>query len=290
MKEHERQWLPAGRVLGYAEYGDPAGEPLFYFHGWPSSRYQGKLLDAAAAKNGLRVIAPDRPGFGLSDPLPGRSFASWPRDVAALADALGIERFRVQGVSGGGPYALATAWGLPERVLAAAIVCGAPPLAHPGDRAGLHWIYRTLIDLRRLRHTAAGPLIRLSRWMLARGRERFPLNCLLHGIPARDRAALADPGCWESVVRSYLEAVRGGPAELLAEGELYLAPWDFAPEEIRIPIAFWHGLDDRNLPCAAARNLAARVPGAEAHWVAGEGHYSLPLHFQHEVLDWLRRH
>jgi pimeloyl-ACP methyl ester carboxylesterase len=289
VKEDEQLRLPDGRALGYAEYGDPAGAPLFYFHGWPSSRYQGKLLDEAAAARGLRVIAPDRPGVGLSDPMPGRGFASWPRDVAALADALGIDRFRVNGVSGGGPYALATAAALPQRVLAAAVVCGAPPLGTPGDRAGLHWAYRSLAALHGLRRAAAPPLIVASRWMIGRGRERVPMRWLLHGVPPCDRAAIADAGCWESVTRSYLEAVRRGAGELVAEGELYLAPWDFTPEEIRVPVAFWHGLDDRNLPCAAARKLAARVPGAEVHWEPGEGHYSLPLRYRAPVLDWLRQ-
>ena len=127
MKEDEQVRLPDGRRLGFGDYGDPAGDPVLFFHGWPSSRYQGKLLHDLAAQRGLRVIAPDRPGVGLSDPLPGRGFASWPGDVAGLADALGIGRFKIYGISGGGPYTLATSAALPERVIAAAVDCGAPP-------------------------------------------------------------------------------------------------------------------------------------------------------------------
>src|SRR5688572_6695284 len=128
MKEDQQVSLPDGRKLGYGDYGDPQGEPVFFFHGWPSSRFHGKLLHEGARERGLRVIAPDRPGIGLSDPLPGRGFGTWPGDVAGLADALGFGTFRLFGISGGCPYTLATAAALPERVRAAAVLCGAPPL------------------------------------------------------------------------------------------------------------------------------------------------------------------
>ncbi|MCW1922238.1 alpha/beta hydrolase [Luteolibacter arcticus] len=288
MKEDEQMRLPDGRALGYADYGDPAGEPVFFFHGWPSSRYQGKLLHELAAERGLRLIAPDRPGVGLSDPLPGRGFASWPGDVAGLADALGIGRFKLYGISGGGPYTLATAAALPDRVIAAAVLCGAPPFGGAEDRAGMHWAYRGMARLRKLRNVAMPVVVSTSRWMIARGAERAPMTWMLRSIPPSDREAILDAGCWESVTRSYLEGVRKGPAHTLADGELYLEPWDFSPEDIRVPVAFWHGLADKNLPCEVAKRLAARVPGAEGHWEEGEGHYSLPLRYRAQVLDWLR--
>lgn len=288
MKEDETAKLPDGRRIGYAEYGDPRGAPLFFFHGWPSSRYQGKLLHDFAGERGLRVIAPDRPGIGLSDPLPGRGFSAWPGDVAGLADVLGCDRFAVLGISGGGPYTLATAAALPDRVLGAAVVCGAPPFADATDRTHMHWAYRTLAGLKRLRRAATPAVIGASRWMIARGADHAPMSWMLRTIPPSDRSAIADAGCWESVTRSYLEAVRSGSGPVLEDGELYLGPWDFSPEEIRVPVAFWHGREDRNLPCEVARRLASRVPGAAGHWEEGEGHYSLPLRYRGPVLDWLR--
>lgn len=288
MKEDEQVRLPDGRMLGYADYGDPGGAPVIYSHGWPSSRYQAKLLHDLAADRGLRIVAADRPGVGLSDPMPGRGFASWPQDVAHLADTLGIGRFRLLGTSGGGPYALATAAALPERVIAAAVLCGAPPFGDPADRADLHWTYRTLIGLKRLRRAVTPAVIAASRGMIGRGIDRAPMTWLLRSIPPSDREAIADAGCWESVTRSYLEAVRRGAANVLVEGELYLEPWGFSPEDIRVPVAFWHGLADKNLPCEVAKKLAARIPGAEGHWEKEQGHYSLPLRYRAEVLDWLR--
>ena len=107
--------LPDGRRLAYAEFGTPDGRPVLYFHGAPSSRLEPLLVgDDAWRANGLRVIAPDRPGVGLSDFLPKRGFSQWPNDVVALADALGLERFGVIGMSGGGGYVAACAAKIPR--------------------------------------------------------------------------------------------------------------------------------------------------------------------------------
>ena len=120
--------LADGRRLGYAEYGDPEGKPLFYCHGFPASRLEAALLDPSARKAGVRVVAADRPGCGLSDFQPDRRIGDWPGDVVELAGALGIDRFAVVGVSGGGPYALACARKIPQRLTAAAVVCGLGPV------------------------------------------------------------------------------------------------------------------------------------------------------------------
>lgn len=288
MKEDEQVRLPDGRSLGYAEYGAPGGDAVLFFHGWPSSRYQGKIMHDFASERNLRLIAPDRPGIGLSDPLPGRRFGTWPQDVAGLADALGIDRFRLFGISGGGPYTLATAAALPQRVIAAAVVCGAPPFGSAEDQANMHWAYRTLAGLKRLRRAATPAVIGASRWMIGRGAERAPMSWMMRSVPPSDREAISDLGCWESVTRSYLEAIRTGAPNVLTDGELYLEPWDFSPEDIRVPVAFWHGTADKNLPCEVARKLAARVPGSTGHWIDGEGHYSLPLRYRTQVLDWLK--
>ncbi len=287
MKEDQQVSLPDGRKIGYGDYGDPQGEPVFFFHGWPSSRFHGKILHEAGIARRLRIIAPDRPGIGLSDPLPGRGFGAWPADVAGLADALGIGTFRLFGISGGCPYILATAAALPERVRAAAVLCGAPPLGSAEDKAHMHWAYRFAAGLKRLRRAVMPAFLGVSAWMVRRGSHRAPMSWVMRSIPDSDRSAIAEHGTWEEETRSYLEAIRSGAPAVLADGELYLEPWDFAPEEIRVPVAFWHGTADNNLPCEAAKRLAARVPGAEGHWIEGEGHYSLPLRYRHQVLDWL---
>jgi pimeloyl-ACP methyl ester carboxylesterase len=112
----DRIELRDGRQLGYAEWGDSAGGPLLFFHGWPGSRLEGRLGDEAAKTCRVRLIALDRPGMGLSDFQSRRALVDWPDDVVQLADALGLERFAVLGISGGGPYAAACAWKLSDRL------------------------------------------------------------------------------------------------------------------------------------------------------------------------------
>src|SRR5512140_1859845 len=97
--------LPDGRKMTYAEYGDPDGKPIFYFHGNPGSRLDPKMVEPELLRKfHARFIAPDRPGMGGSDFLPGRKMSDWPADVTALADGLHLDRFAILGISGGGPY------------------------------------------------------------------------------------------------------------------------------------------------------------------------------------------
>jgi pimeloyl-ACP methyl ester carboxylesterase len=128
--------LRDGRLLRYAEYGDPDGTPLFYFHGSPGSRFEGWFVDEAARRRGIRVIAFDRPGFG-SDFKPGRTIGDWPDDVVQAADAFGFDRFAILGLSFGGPHALACALRIPERLTSVAIVSSVGPFQAPGATDGM---------------------------------------------------------------------------------------------------------------------------------------------------------
>jgi pimeloyl-ACP methyl ester carboxylesterase len=287
MNEDETVQTAGGQTISYAEYGDPKGKPIVFFHGWPSSRYQAAYLDPVASERGLRILAPDRPGIGESTPQPGRHFEDWPKDVAAFADALGIDRFPIFGISGGGPYALATCAKLGDRVTRAAVVCGAPPLGAKEDRVHMHWAYKALASSQRLRRTLLPALVPLSRWMISRGARRAPMSWMLKSVPGRDREALFSQGGWDMVTRSYLEAIKNGTQSILSDGELYLDEWHFDVEQIKVPVRFWHGKADANLPCQIAQRLADRIPSAEGHWVEGEGHYSLAIYHSEEMLDWL---
>src|SRR5262252_5487282 len=119
--------LRDGRTLAYLEVGSATGAPVFHFHGHGSSRLEALALADAAERAQLRLIALDRPGIGYSDPKPGDRLLDWPSDVAEAADQLGIVRFAVQGMSAGGPYALACAHALPDRVSACSLVSAVPP-------------------------------------------------------------------------------------------------------------------------------------------------------------------
>src|SRR5512136_816792 len=125
--------LRDGRRLGYVEFGDPAGKPIFHFHGYPGSRLEGRIIHAAAVKCGARFIAVDRPGMGLSDFKPKRTILDWPDDVVELADFLQIDQFAVEGASGGGPYSLACARKIPDRLTHVGVLSGVDPQWDPGE-------------------------------------------------------------------------------------------------------------------------------------------------------------
>jgi pimeloyl-ACP methyl ester carboxylesterase len=143
--------LKDGRKLGYAEYGDPQGKPVLHFHGTPSSRFECSrpAVDEIATRLGARIILPERPGFGLSDFEPNRTTLDWPDEVTELADGLNLDRFAVLGVSGGGPYAAACAYKIPQWLSAAGIVSGLGPLDAPGATEGMAKSDRQTYDLAR---------------------------------------------------------------------------------------------------------------------------------------------
>ncbi|MET0795800.1 MAG: alpha/beta fold hydrolase [Rhodococcus sp. (in: high G+C Gram-positive bacteria)] len=120
----------SGRRIAFCEYGDPTGHPVVVAHGSPGSRYEGLSLHNAAATAGIRLIVPDRPGFGRTDPYTDKGFHSWDDDYVTLIDHLEVDSATLMGFSGGGGYALAVAAAVPERVsklvLACAMIPGAP--------------------------------------------------------------------------------------------------------------------------------------------------------------------
>jgi pimeloyl-ACP methyl ester carboxylesterase len=134
--------LRDGRRLAYSELGDPTGIPIIHHHGMPGSRLEHQAEPDFYRSMGVRVITPDRPGYGLSDPNPGRLLLDWPSDVAELADSLGIARFGVLGLSGGGIYALACGAAIPHR-LTDVVVTGCPgPMQQPGALAEMRFLTR----------------------------------------------------------------------------------------------------------------------------------------------------
>jgi pimeloyl-ACP methyl ester carboxylesterase len=276
--------LTNGAGLGYREYGDPAGQPLIYFHGWPSSSAQGALLHDIALRRRLRVLSVDRPGLGASSPIPDRNFLHVPPLVEELAEALELGKFRVLGVSGGGPYALACAWALPHRVRRAVVCCGAPPLDSEEARRRFFVVYRALLSAQerspRLLRAILVPVV-----MAARIRPPWPvLRLLLRVLGPRDREALGDRERFETVYAGYRNAMLAGAQAVYEDGKCYARPWPFDPGEIRIPVSIWHGTRDANFHHSLAERLAARIPGAVLH-LREEGHYSLPILCMEEIVS-----
>jgi pimeloyl-ACP methyl ester carboxylesterase len=275
--------LSNGLRLGYAEYGDPRGEVAFYFHGWPSSRLQGCLFDDLAKKHGMRLICPDRPGIGLSDPQPGRTLADWQQTLTELAAHVGADNWHVIAWSGGGPYLLSTALLMPKRLLSASIICGAPPLIFLGDRE-MFWIYRWLIQLRKLLPTVLGGILKLGALIAGMKPGCLVHRLLLKMLGAEDRRILSDPKVFKVVCKATLGALSRPAADVIADADIYLSEWGFEVSRIAVPIHFWHGKQDRNIDWTYTQRLAAIIPHAVTHFSEHDGHYSLPVTHAEQII------
>jgi pimeloyl-ACP methyl ester carboxylesterase len=262
--------LPDGRVLGVAEHGDPHGIPLLFFPGTPGSRLIHPPDEVTRAR-GVRLISIERPGFGLSSYQRRRTLLKWPRDVAACADALGLSRFAVAGLSGGGPYALACAYRLPHRVTAAAVIGGVGPVDVPGG----------IDEMPRVRQLGA-MVARYVPWLLRpvlwwtsnprRDIERF-YEHMCSGASDVDRAVLARPEMKRLLTASYLEATRDGLRGFAREAVILSNPWGFRLEDVRIPVHLWHGEADHNVSLSAAQYVARTLPDCRATFLPDEGHW-----------------
>jgi len=268
--------LSSGRKLGYAEYGDPAGVPMFYFHGWPGSRLQGGLLDAVGKRRGIRIVSPDRPGIGLSEFQPGRRLLDWPTVVNELAAEFGWTSFHVLGVSGGGPYVLACAHAMPERLLSAGVVCGAPPLSEVGTQE-LLWAYRlALWGQRYLPWLLGAGLTVAGKFM------RLPVNSPLMAryickMCERDQQALHHPELYGILMASGRVGV-GSPVRAVSlDGNIYSSDWGIDFSSVQYPIRYWHGGRDNNIPVTMVERFVQKMPNARLKVMEEDGHYSLPL-------------
>lgn len=276
--------LADGRRLAYGEYGDPAGRASLYCHGFPSSRIEACLLHDAAKEAGVRVISPDRPGYGDSDPDPRRTLLKWADDIRALADRLELGTLDLIGVSGGGPYALACVYCMPERVRACVLVCPLGPIYLDWVRTEMRLATRVSFtlahqspDLARLVHGGPLPaLIAASPWLIDGVRT---LNA-----GASDRDALQDRLAREVLTRSVQEAMRGGASGARQDLALYTQPWNIDFDALTQPIGLWHGDADNTVPIAHARWYAGHLPGCRLRILPGEGHYSLPLRHGGDIL------
>jgi pimeloyl-ACP methyl ester carboxylesterase len=275
--------LRDGRRLGYAEFGDHSGRPVFYFHGLPGSRLEAKLLDQPARRNGIRVIAVDRPGFGLSDFQAGRVIADWPRDISELADALGLDRFAVVGNSGGGPYAAACARYLAPRLTGAILVCGLGPLAERDAFTGMAFWVKSVLGAARNSPWLLTQIARTVVFCLRRVPEQA-LNFMALKASPPDRMILHEPEVRKILKEAFQEAVRQGGQGGKYELQLFTRPWGFRLEEISMAVEIWYGGRDRTVPPRLGAAQAAAIPRRQVHFLEEEGHFSLPVRHREEIM------
>lgn len=276
-----------GRHLTVERFGDPRGRPVFLLHGTPGSRLGPAPRGMVLYQRRMQLIAYDRPGYGGSDRLEGRSVADVVQDVKAIADSYGLERFAVVGRSGGAPHALACAALLPERVTrTAALVTLAPR-----DAAGLDWFDgMTAYNVEEFTTASVNPEKFAAR-LIPRSDEirRNPIQLLdelRRDLTHADRMVVKDAGVRSMLLRNYQEALRTSAYGWIDDALAFCSPWGFDPADIAGEVLLWHGVKDVFSPVGHSRWLAERIPGATAVLEPTAAHFDA-LHALPDILTWL---
>ena len=263
--------LSSGRRIGYAEYGDPHGLPVIALHGTPGSRFMFALTDEGARAGGLRVIAPERPGYGLSEIHRFETLADTASDVEALADALGLDRFAMIGVSGGGPHAIAVAHRLKSRILRLVLVSPVGPVAEC-DHIRMSHLHRLIFSHTSTSHHAAPTFFSTLRTLIDWA-PSVAYSLLMQQVTATDCDVLNRSEVRDNLQAALREALRPGIDGALQDLKLYCAPWGVNLGEIDVPTFMWQGGEDTVVPPDAAFYLAGALPNCRLEIIEGAGHY-----------------
>lgn len=265
--------LSDGRRLSYAETGPRGGAAVVYCHGAIGTPLGRSVdLDRIAAGLGIRHVSVNRPGVGGSDRAPGRTILEFAADLAALADALEIERFSLVGVSAGGPYALAAARELPDRIDRVAVCSSLSPLCElhrtPGMQRRIRFALRVLASAPRACAALGDAFLPLVR----RHPELLSGIIAAHAAPG-EREQLSRAEERSAVSAAFLEATDGGVAGLIEDYLVYASSWGFAPGEVHAEVHLWHGAGDPLVPIDHALQLAVALPSCRVFLDPDEGHH-----------------
>jgi pimeloyl-ACP methyl ester carboxylesterase len=252
--------LSDGRRLSFAEFGDRQGTPVFYFHGFPGSRLEAKLAEKISLDTHVRFI-----------------------DVSELADAMGIDRFSILGVSGGGPYAAACACKIPHRLDTVGIICGMGPVDVPGLMRDMPWMHRQGLRLAGRSPTIAAALYPFAAFFFRNYPERM-LSILSAKVAEPDKIALKNTELINVLSASFREAFRSSLMWPASDVVLYSRPWGFLLKDINIAVHLWHGEKDWIVPPEIGRYMAQAIPDCRATFYPDEGHFSLILNRIEEIL------
>jgi len=274
--------LPDGRQLCYAEYGDPTGQPIFVFHGNPNSRLLWSVIPGSPFLPNIRLIAPDRPGFGQTDFVEGvTTIENWPNDIVALADSLGIEKFSVFAPSGGGPFALSCAWKIPERLTSVGIFAGVGPFIPETDK--------NIAAPIRMMWTKAPKMpglfklqMKIFAW-LARKFPKLYIKMILKEFSETDRKVYERLNIAELIRTDRNEGYRqrgiGTWYDALIPGN-----WPIPLNEIKTKVYLWQGEEDISVPPSMGYYMAEIIPNCEAEFIKGAGHFWIFEHLS-EMLE-----
>jgi pimeloyl-ACP methyl ester carboxylesterase len=273
-----------GRIIGYHEFGDGNGKPLFYFHGsGAGSGYFARGLDTIASQNKIRIIAPDRPGIGLSDFQQDRTILDWSKDILQLAKSLNLTKFSIISESGGSVYALACAHEMPDRISSVSIVSGICPINAPFKKDDLTRQNRIMLSMFK---RAPGWLLKSSFQKVQKGLQQNPEKYFLASVKRAKEAEkkiFVIEAYQKIFIKSVLAAFDQGFDGPLKDIRLTFSDWGFEIKDITSKIYLWHGMDDQSAPVTMAKYLEENIPNAAAKYLPDEGHISVLWNHGREI-------
>ena len=261
------------RQIGFAEFGDPQGRAVFWLHGTPGARRQIPMeARVYAEQRQIRLIGVDRPGIGSSSPYQYDTVFAFAEDLRTIADTLGIDRFEVIGLSGGGPYTLACAAAMPDRVVAAGVLGGVAPVRGADAIGGG---VSTLITAAAPVVEVAGAPLRLVASQLIRLIRPVAepaLYAYARISPEADRRLLVRPEFKAMFLDDLLNGSRKQLAAPFADVVVFARDWGFRLDEVKVPIRWWHGGRDHIVPFEHGQHVVSRLPDAQLTHLPGESH------------------
>lgn len=259
-----------GTPVAFTECGAPDGAPVLYCHGSPGSRIEAEVLAEAATDAGVRLVAPDRPGMGGSAFEPDRTIGDWARTADAVADAISIDEFGVLGFSGGGPYALAAAARLPDRVERLGLLAGAAPPTAPREGVDRQTSAASLLVDRTPR--LSNLLFRGTAWIAARRSPAFATGFYTDRPVGPDGV---DPAVAEVLQAAFTASVPGSGRGVVHDLRLVDGPWDVDPASVGVPVVARYGGRDGNVPVAQGEWLIDTLPDASLEVLPGADHLAV---------------
>lgn len=256
--------LHDGRKLAYGNYGDLAGEPLLFLHGYPGTNLMAQLAQEGAQKYGFRLIAPDRPGMGDSDFLQGRALHHYSIDVLQLLNRLGIDRCGIVAISGGSPYAFQLAHDLPQRIRFVASLSGWLSYGRPEAQSiKIDCIFRIFgWSMNHVRPVAA-LTVRSIAYMLQHHIDKA-LARLIHDLPEADKAILRNPRYRAIVAADLQNAVKQGWQGVYQDAQIQFSHPAFALQSVQQPVILLHGKQDTVAPFTFMQILKRQLPNVFA--------------------------
>lgn len=267
--------LSDGRKLGFMEYGDPAGFPLFAFHGTPGSRIWFKEDEEISKAMGVRLITVDRPGFGISDQKPARTFLQFADDIRELSEYLNLDKFSVMGVSGGGAYAAACAYKYPDLVYKAGLISTVNQFKNSKPPKEMAFANRMAFTLARRFPWLIRYVLNQQKSTIEHHPDKYveSISKNTKHLCESDRKVAAIPENAEAILIQMREAFKNGVDGTVYEMKLYTQDWGFDSAKIEAPVTLWHGSADTLAPIKSAQELARKIPHCDENYVEGKGHF-----------------